>query len=187
MERSDEKNVRTETRISIDSYIRGEHWIPSGTMATVREVNEDGSVSCVLDSGCCITLLNGRDQFHIIAPEQDHKTQLAQKLEQNYEQFLTEWKQQPSDTLISDAQSIGTVQLMMELLFRTATNEQAEHLLKFKNPLEVMSDAWYERYLDDLSILTEKLKWLLIYVQNDTTVEEEYDLEDGGQAEVITQ
>lgn len=187
MEHSGKKSDLTGTRISIDSYIRGEHWISSGTLATVREVNEDGSVSCVLDSGRCITLLNGRDQFHSIAPEQDHKTQLAQKLEQNYEQFLTEWKQQPSDTLISDAQSIGTVQLMMELLFRTATNEQAEHLLKFKNPLEVMSDAWYERYLDDLSILTEKLKWLLIYVQNDTTVEEEYDLEDGGQAEVITQ
>ena len=76
---------------------------------------------------------------------------------------------------------------MMELLFRTATNEQAEHLLKFKNPLEVLSDAWYERYLDNLSILTEKLKWLLIYVQNDTTAEEEYELEDVGQSEAAMQ
>ena len=77
-------------------------------------------------------------------PEEDARTRLSQKVKDCFEQYKTGWlKLQPCE-LVERAEEIASVQRMAEELPSSATEADAEYLLRFKNPLEVVSDAWQE-------------------------------------------
>ena len=59
--------------------------------------------------------------------------------------------------LIQKAEEIATVQLMAQEVPNQISAEQAEYLLQFKNPLEVVSGSWLSANGSDVSVIDEEL------------------------------
>ena len=75
-------------------------------------------------------------------PQEDVKTQLEQKVEDCYKEFYASWLMKQPIDLIERAEEIASIQRMAEEFPSAVTEEDAEYLLRFKNPLEVVSDRW---------------------------------------------
>ena len=67
---------------------------------------------------------------------------LKDKIEACYKAKYAEWMQKPPDCLIARAGEILSAQQILEALPDVASEEDAEYLLRFKDPLEVVSDYW---------------------------------------------
>ncbi|MBE6909372.1 MAG: DUF3848 domain-containing protein [Ruminococcaceae bacterium] len=80
------------------------------------------------------------DQYFL--QEDDVRARFEQKLRDCFEQYKAEWLQKPVAALIEDAEEIASVQRMFKELPEAVTDEDAAYLLRFKNPLEVVSDYW---------------------------------------------
>lgn len=63
--------------------------------------------------------------------------------------------------LIQKAEEIATVQLMAQEVPNQISAEQAEYLLQFKNPLEVVSDSWLSENGSGVSVINEELSHVL--------------------------
>lgn len=103
----------------------------------------------------------------------DPKKQLREKLETCYAEYHRQWMQLPAAELIQKAEEIAAVQLMAKEAPNQVSAEQAEYLLQFKNPLEVVSDSWLSENGSDVSVIDEELSHVL------------WRLVDTGDAEVI--
>ena len=97
-------------------------------------------------------------------PEQDVRKRFEQKINTAYEDYKVSWLHKTSAELVEDAAEIASIQRMIRELPATATEEDMAYLLRFKNPLEVVSDAWrfevapVTNYNDDLSHALWELK-----------------------------
>ena len=103
----------------------------------------------------------------------DPKKQLREKLETCYAEYHRQWMQLPAAELIQKAEEIAAVQLMAKEAPNQVSAEQAEYLLQFKNPLEVVCDSWLSENGSDVSVIDEELSHVL------------WRLVDTGDAEVI--
>ncbi len=91
----------------------------------------------------------------------DPKKQLREKCENCYAKYHKQWMQLPAAELIQKAEEIAAVQLMAKEAPNRVSAEQAEYLLQFKNPLEVVSDSWLSENGSDISAIDEKLSHVL--------------------------
>ena len=57
------------------------------------------------------------------------------------------------------------------------SDEQAEYLLQFKNPLEVVSDGWLSENGSDVSVIDEALDHVLWRLIDTGDAEEMYEME----------
>ncbi len=91
----------------------------------------------------------------------DPKKQLREKLENCYAEYHRQWMQLPAAELIQKAEEIAAVQRMAQEVPNQVSAEQAEYLLQFKNPLEVVSDGWLAENGSEFSVIDEELSHVL--------------------------
>lgn len=73
---------------------------------------------------------------------QDVRARFEQRIRDCFEQYEKAWLQKSREVLIEEAAEIASVQRMARELPSSATEEDMAYLLRFKNPLEVVSDRW---------------------------------------------
>jgi len=73
---------------------------------------------------------------------EDVRSLLKQKVEDCYKEFYDSWLMKQPIDLVERAEEIASIQRMAEELPSAVTEEDAAYLLRFKNPLEVVSDRW---------------------------------------------
>ncbi len=101
---------------------------------------------------------------------------LKDKIEACYKAKYAEWMQKPPDCLIARAGEILSAQQILEALPDVASEEDAEYLLRFKDPLEVVSDNLVE--MSGLqSDFEDSLSHTLWELRDKEAAEEEYELE----------
>ncbi len=103
--------------------------------------------------------------------------QFRQKIENCYGDYYNQWMQLSATELIQKTEEIAAVQLMAKELPQQASDEQAESLLQFKNPLEVVSDGWLSENGSDVSVIDEALDHVLWRLIDTGDAEELYEME----------
>jgi len=110
------------------------------------------------------------------APEQDVRARFEQKLKDCFEECKACWLQKPVTALIEDAIEIASVQRMYKELPGAVTDEDAAYLLRFKNPLEVVADAWQDANGFD-SVIDDEMAHLLWEIRDRQAAEADYEME----------
>ena len=110
------------------------------------------------------------------APEQSARQRLGQKVASAYEEYQTSWISMTPAELIESAGEIAAVQRMVAELVENASEDDAEYLLRFKNPLEVVSDAWCSAN-GPSAVIDEELSHILWELSDRRNAETEYELE----------
>lgn len=87
----------------------------------------------------CIESLDG------YFPEEDMKTQLKRKVTSCFEEHRERWLKMDAETLIADADEIGVMSHLVNMIPSYASEQDAEYLLRFKDPLEVVAFQWLDR------------------------------------------
>ena len=75
------------------------------------------------------------------------------------------------------ADKIFAVQLAAEHLAKAVNADQAEFLLQFQNPLDMVSDEWLSRTRDDFLLAAEDLSDMTNRLMDADDLEEMYPLE----------
>ena len=118
---------------------------------------------------------------NLIADDSSPRSLLKQKVTANLAEYKKQWLKMTPSELIEQGEEIGAVICMAKVLTPAASDEDAEYLLRFKNPLEVVSDEWFNRngseaLLDSL-IVDDEMSNLLWSLRDRGDVEQDYDLE----------
>ncbi len=79
--------------------------------------------------------------------------------------------------LIARCEEIEAVTRMAQVLPSAVSEEEAEYLIRFKNPLEVVSDEWISRNGIDALIVDDEMSHILLYLTEDSGAEDFYELE----------
>jgi len=82
----------------------------------------------------------------------------------------------PSE-LIDRCEELEAVTRMAQELPSAVSDEDAEYLLQFKNPLEVVSDEWISRNGIDSLIVDDEMSHLLWSLQDRGDAEQAYEME----------
>ncbi len=109
--------------------------------------------------------------------ENDPKTLLKQKVMANYEEFKARWLQMEPIDMIEQCDQIEGVTRMMQELPSAVSDEDALYLLRFKNPLEVVSDEWIGRNGMESLVVDDEMSHLLWALQDHGEVEQFYEME----------
>lgn len=110
-------------------------------------------------------------------PEDTPAELLKKKVLENYEEFKTKWLQMEPVDLIEQCDQVEGVTRMMQELTSSISDEDAKYLLRFKNPLEVVSDEWISRNGMDSLVIDDEMNHLLWSLQNKSDVEQCYEME----------
>lgn len=79
--------------------------------------------------------------------------------------------------LIARCEELEAVTRMAQELPSAVSDEDAEYLLRFKNPLEVVSDEWISRNGIDALIVDDEMSHLLWSLQDRGDAEQSYEIE----------
>lgn len=74
--------------------------------------------------------------------ENKYQVLLFDRLQENYAAFTGQWSAMTPSELIEKAEKIYAAQMVKEHLMKSVDEQQAEWLLRFENPLEIMRDKW---------------------------------------------
>lgn len=103
---------------------------------------------------------------------------LKEKLASNLRDYRNDWLTLPKEELIDRAEEIYSVSVIAAFLPKTVSEEQAEYLLQFRNPLEVVNDEWLGRNsFDEMIEYGDHLGDAVSYIVDTGYAEECYDLE----------
>lgn len=109
--------------------------------------------------------------------ENKYEVLLFDKLEKNYADFMAEWSAMSPSELIDKSEEIYATQLVREHFKESLDEQQAEWLLRFQNPLEIMRDKWIEENGLE-TVHDEELSHAVCEVMEDSRdVENFYDLD----------
>lgn len=133
--------------IVLDAMPDDPYPVPAGTIGKITGVDDAGSVHVDWKNGRSLAVIPGHDSFHIIQP--DPKALLQRKIEQYLSERMVVWHTKTPEQLIGMADVICAATLTAEHLKKAVTAEQAEYLLQFKDPLEIVSTYWHETHLTD--------------------------------------
>lgn len=87
---------------------------------------------------------------------------LRKKLDRNMTMYQKEWQQKPASELVEMASEIAAVQFVYkELSGSNYSAEYMEYLLRFENPLEVVTDQWISEQTVDFSEELTHALWTL--------------------------
>ena len=118
---------------------------------------------------------------NLIVSDSSPRSLLKQKVKANFAEYKERWlKMSPSD-LIDQYEELDAVSRMASVLPCAATDGDAEYLLRFKNPLEVVSDEWInkngtEALLNSL-VVDDEMSHLLWSLQDRGDAEQDYEME----------
>ncbi|CUX69825.1 hypothetical protein BN3590_03761 [Clostridium sp. C105KSO15] len=69
---------------------------------------------------------------------------LQEKMEANYRSYIQQLQNKPVSDLIGQAAEIAAVKLVYEELMEACSPDYAEYLIRFENPLELVSNYWLD-------------------------------------------
>ena len=104
------------------------------------------------------------------------KAALVEKLQRCFDQYKAGWLQKRPDVLIEEAEGIASVQRMFKELPDAVTEEDAEYLLRFKNPLEVVSNSW-QSMNGSGTVVNDDMSYILWELRDKQSAEFDYELE----------
>lgn len=104
------------------------------------------------------------------------KAALKEKLQTCYERYKAGWLQKRPEVLIEEAEEIASVQRMFRELPDAVTEEDAEYLLRFKNPLEVVSDRW-QSMNGSGTVVDDDMSYILWDLRDKQSAEFDYEME----------
>lgn len=119
----------------------------------------------------CIESLDG------FFPEESARSQLKQKVNANFAEYKERWLKMSPSELIDRCEELEAVTRMAQELPSAVSDEDAEYLLQFKNPLEVVSDEWISRNGIDSLIVDDEMSHLLWSLQDRGDAEQAYEME----------
>lgn len=67
---------------------------------------------------------------------------LQERIAANYRSYLQQLRNRPADDLIEQAAEIAAVKLVYDELMEGCNLDYTEYLLRFENPLQLVSDQW---------------------------------------------
>lgn len=103
---------------------------------------------------------------------------LEEKIEANLRDYRNDWLTLPKEELIDRAEEIYSVSVMAAFVPKTVSEEQAEYLMQFVNPLEVVSDEWLGRNsFDEMIEYGDHLGDAISHIVDSGFAEECYNLE----------
>lgn len=103
---------------------------------------------------------------------------LKEKLASNLQDYRNDWLTLPKEELIARAEEVYSVSVIAAFLPKTVSEEQAEYLLQFRNPLEVVNDEWLGRNsYDEMIEYGDLLGDTISHIVDSGYAEECYDLE----------
>ena len=104
------------------------------------------------------------------------KAALKEKLQTCYDRYKAGWLQKRPEVLIEEAEEIASVQRMFRELPDAVTEEDAEYLLRFKNPLEVVSDSW-QSMNGSGTVVDDDMSYILWDLRDKQSAEFDYEME----------
>ena len=110
-------------------------------------------------------------------PEESPRTLLKQKVNANFAEYKERWLKMSPSELIDRCEELEAVTRMAQELPSAVSDEDAEYLLQFKNPLEVVSDEWISRNGIDSLIVDDEMSHLLWSLQDRGDAEQAYEME----------
>ena len=165
------------TRIVLDDMPEDPFPIAPGTVGDVIGVDDAGQIMVRWQNGRSLSLIPGVDLFHAAPELKTAVGRLGFKIKQCYEALRKEWCAKPPEEIVAMADKIFAVQLAAEHLAKAVNENQAEFLLKFQNPLDMVSDEWLSRTRDDFLLAAEDLSDMTDYLMDADDLEEMYPLE----------
>ena len=124
-------------------------------------------------------------EMNNIKQEESIKDRFDSKIKDCYSEYEKQWMQLGIKELLDNAEEIATVQHMAYELPAYASDKEKEYLLKFKNPLEVVSDFWIENGYETLVI--DDLQLVLNRIVYDKDAEADYEMEAETESESETE
>ena len=109
--------------------------------------------------------------------EESARTLLKQKISDNFAVYKEKWMQMQPAQLIDICEELEAVTRMAETLPTAVSEEYAAYLLRFKNPLEVVSDEWISRNGTDALIVDDEMTHILWHIRDSGDAETVYELE----------
>lgn len=67
---------------------------------------------------------------------------LQERIEANYRSYLQQFQNRPTSELIEQAAEIAAIKLVYDELMGGCNPDYADYLLRFENPLQLVSDQW---------------------------------------------
>lgn len=110
------------------------------------------------------------------AEECDTKTRLEHKLRECLKDCMDAWLQKPPLDLVERSDEISTIRKLAADLPDMLNQGEMEYLLRFKNPLEVASDAWCGSAF--IEIGEEEFREALFETRERYDLDEHYELTD---------
>ena len=93
--------------------------------------------------------------------KQSARLRLEIKVRENYAEFREAWLKLSPAELIDRCEELESVTRMAEVLPSAVSEEDAEYLLRFQNPLEAVSNAWISRNGIDALVVDDEMSHLL--------------------------
>lgn len=78
-------------------------------------------------------------------PEVSARTRLKQRFDDNLAEYRERWLKLEPAALIEQCEEVEAVTRLARTFLFVVTEEDAEHLLRFRNPLGMLSDEWIRR------------------------------------------
>ena len=107
---------------------------------------------------------------------EDVRSLLKQKVENCYKEFYASWLMKQPIDLVERAEEIASIQRMAEELPSAVTEEDAKYLLRFKNPLEVVSDRW-QSMNGSGTVVDDDMSHILWELRDHRDAEQDYEME----------
>ena len=102
---------------------------------------------------------------------------LKDRVESNYQDFREQWLKMTPEELIVHCEKLEAVTRMAKELPGALTEEDAEYLLRFKNPLEIVSDEWTRRNSGCSLYMDDEMKHLLWELRDRGYADDAYELD----------
>ena len=104
---------------------------------------------------------------------------LMQKIEHSYQQCKSKWSKMTPEQIINTIDEVYAVTAVYRIISRSGVSEDdASWLVRFRNPLVVVSDAWQLANDIDCLICEERMDALIKDLQDRGDVEADYVMED---------
>lgn len=107
-----------------------------------------------------------------------NKERLKLRLDNEFDLYKEKWLAMSPEQLIEHCDQLEAVTRMYKTLLDSATDEDVEYLLRFRHPLEVVSDAWLSRNGMDEFDFSDEIGSMLWSLRDREGAEQDYELAD---------
>ena len=107
------------------------------------------------------------------------REEFEKKVDLCFEWYKAEWLSMNSAELIVHCEQINSIIRTAAVLPEIVSDEEAAYLMRFKNPIAVISDMWIEQNLADTPPDEVQLSAIVSKAVSERKAESEYELEPG--------